>query len=666
MDLPVAFQRLWKERRRTAPQPVERYRIECAAQPINPWLELRGPGDGIRVLREGSHDFSSFAELGKTIVRPGMSDLEKALAVYRFSMRCACHGSMGWGNTEMTRFLNGHGYSFCWGQADFQHLLYEAVGLRARAPGLVGHSSVEVLIDGRWCALDAFMQFLAPAPELDGLATGEDLNRHPEILAHIREDDERVRAFQDYWSDHRPCGTYEPWQDSRGMMLSLRRGERVRIHSRGLGAWCLAPGEPPDYVNAEWVWKPKLDEEHLVKEAERVENVQAGKGGLAARDPHCAAAVEYLVHSPWPLCVGEVRLAFRGGGGLRVGVSTDGRRSWTPLHEGEAGDVSLSLDELLTIRGLPERGGASGASPEDARHDVLLRIEWDGGAVLRRAEMRFLVQINAPTVPRPEPGVNQWTAIGLAAAGSVRHGWEEYPDVRVSDVAPFEGDQVDITAMVHNRTSRARTRVPVRFTQSGRLLGKVIVPRIAARGSAEATFRWRAQIITDRPDGSANGSGRRYVNSMICAEVGPGNDDGEWTGVARAALTVRPRPAPRFCDGLIWASDGRFAHEERLVLRAALVNQLGRDVDPRLNYLPDSPLSATLTPCLGHPDEGGLRLAQPQRLESVQPTEFQVAQWVIPTGSLARRFTVWVEVVCDEPVAPEGKRLLASRRVSLR
>jgi len=124
--------------------------VICAHPPVGCRVELTGPGVGIRLIREGSHDFHSMAELAKTLVTPGMDDRAKAMAVYRFSARNTHGFSAGWGSTEMTRFLNGFGYSFCWGQADFQHLLYEAVGLRARAPSLKGHSSVEVFLDGQW------------------------------------------------------------------------------------------------------------------------------------------------------------------------------------------------------------------------------------------------------------------------------------------------------------------------------------------------------------------------------------------------------------------------------------------------------------------------------------------------------------------------------------
>ena len=218
---------------------------------------------------------------------------------------------------------------------------------------------------------------------------------------------------------------------------------------------------------------------------------------------------------------------------------------------------------------------------------------------------------------------------------------------------------MDITAVVHNRGARPLRNVPVRFTQAGTkaVLGQVVVPGIKARGSAVARLKWKARIIGDRSP-RAKGGPKRYVHTDIEAAVGDETPHGPWSGVARTSLTVRPRPMPRFCDGLIWSSDARYADEKRLVLRAALVNLLN-DPQAKLLYVPDSPLSATLTPYLGHPDKGGVALAPPRRLADIQATEFGVAEWELSTEALPKRFTVWVEVLCDETVSP-GSEIIDS------
>ena len=655
MQPTVGFQRHHRIHEQKASQPVERYQIEVNSTPINQWVELTGPAVGIRLLREGSHDFRNFSELAKTLVRPGMTDLEKALAVYRFSARNFHYGSAGFGGTEMTRFINCYGYSYCWGQGDFQHLLYEAVGLRARAPQVKGHSSVEVLIDGKWRMMDAFMRLIAPSPELDGLAAGEELHRQPEIWDHIR-DGAVVGLAKDYWSKYGAGNTCEPWQDSNAMLLTLRRRESLRIFDRGLGAWCLSPVEPSDYVNGQWTWQPVLDAEHLAKEVESAVNVVPSEDGLRVNDSAALASIEYRVETPYPLCTGSAAVQFRGKGRMRASVSNDQRRSWSVLHEGAATDAVWKLDDHLSIRQMPPSYDHDPLLPSQKR-EVLLRVEWTGEANLTRVEFSFLVQIHAPSVPRLEPGVNQWTLIGTNKGGSVRHVWDEYPEVRVANPAPYVGDDVRITALVHNRESKPVRNVVVRFSEASRraeappTLGQTTIPEIAPGGAAYATLTWKAEFLRHRAS----------ARTIIQAEVGPASEDGEWSELGQAVLAVRPRPEPRFGDGLIWTGieDGN-----RLIIRAALVH-LVDDPDGRLLYLPDTSLSGTLTPYRAHPDEGAVTLAEPQKLENILPSEFAVAEWKLPTDGLPSRFTLWIEARFGDPVPKDKQRLLASRDVRL-
>ena len=662
----VGFKRLRKKHRHSLGGGKGDYRIDAGCQPINRSVEICGPADGIRWLRGGSHDFSSFAELAKTVAFPGMTDVEKAMAVYRFSSRHATHGGMGWGNTEMTRFLNAFGYSFCWGQADFQHLLYEAVGLRARAPGLKGHSSVEVLIDGRWCMLDAYMQLVLPSPELDGLATGQELMENPWLFDAARSVPGRVRVLRDYWSKFVAGNTYEPWQDSRAMVLSLRRGEKLRFDYGRRDVYCVAPGEPPDFVNGEWTWRPKLDEEHLADEVEAAVNVVAADGGLRADGCEGGASIDYRVHSPYPLCKGRLRLRCTGNGSLRVAVSVDNRKTWTALRDGPAGRVDVELDGALSPATLDNIGEVQAEVLTRATVcDAIVRLEFSGPVTLRGLSFSLLVQANAPSLPQVEQGVNQWKLVSCSPTNAITHCWDEFPEFSVSDPSPYEGDVVALSLRVHNRADRARRRVPVRFVLAGTgvEIGEVVIPGIRAGGAVDVSMPWTAKIVPDRAKRGRAAEPSLYVHSVIEARVGEETPHGEYSGIARAHVTVRPRPLPRVDDRLVWSSDARFAHERKVVLRAALVNELGRDVDPRLTYVPDASLTATLTPYLGHPDRGGVQLADGVCCEAVQPTEFSVAEWTLNTESLPKTFDVFVEVCSDAPVASEKQRLLVRRRV---
>lgn len=652
----LGFRRRRRVRREMGKTAVHDYRVVCPTEPFTRWIELTGPGRGIRLVRAGYPDFHSFAELAKTLVHPGMTDLERALAVYRFSNRFAYGFSAGWGGTEMTRFLNGFGYSFCWGQADFQHLLYEAAGLRVRTPGLKGHSSVEVLIEGKWRMLDAFMRLLAPSPELDGLATGAELASRPDLFAAICEGGLLANA-RDYWSWHIAQDTYEPWQDSHAMRLDLRRGESLRLYSAKRGPWCLAPREPSDYVTAAWRYRPPLDATFLSSELTLAEHAVAKEGAIRCATPGQTARLECRIRHPYPVTAGQLALGFRGRAGrCYVLVSADARLTWQTAYDGPTGDLGICLDRWANPRHIADAG--HNVRPDEDRREHLIRIEWNGAAALQRLELDLLAQAHRPSIPPLVAGSTAWRLIGSESGIGVTHVWDEYPDLTVSNPSPIEGDTIELAAVVHNRGARPVRRARVRFVREsdGAVLGAVTLPSIPARGRTVARIRWQAGL-------KENGPPRPYRQTVIRAEVGSEAETGAWSGVARATVLVRPRPVPRFSDTLVWSSDGRHAHERRLILRAALVHQLQpRD---RILYQLDVPLAATLTPYLGKPGRGGVRLTPPQRLENIRPSEFAVAEWTLATDALPRAFDAWVEVVCDAPVAAAHRRLLARRRVRL-
>lgn len=624
-----------------------------ATTPVNRWVEIRGPGRGLRLLRDGAHDFLSIAELVKTVVRPGMSETEKALAVYRFCMRHTYSFSMGWGEYDMTRFINAYGYSFCWGQADFQHLLMEAAGLQVRAPLLKGHSSCEVFLDGAWRVMDAYLKILAPSPDLGSLATGLDLHEHPDLFKALFPRD-RAATYADYWSQWGPGGTYEPRQDSHAMMLTLRRGERLRLHHASRGLWCLAPREPSDYVNGDWVYAPTLDEAHLATEAESAVNVVSHSGTIRAADPRKPSVLEYRVHCPYPLIAGRLELAFAGRGESRVAVSCDERRTWHDLGSGSAAG-GLVLDPHLSVRAIPA-GTAPATLKRAAVHDVLVRLTWQGRAALARVNLALVCQAHAPTLPRLESGINRWLLVGGEPAAAVELAWDEFPGAGVSDAAPLDGQRVTFHAAVHNPGGTTAKRVPVRFVEAatGEVLAAVTIPEIPPGGTRSVSRPWKAEAHGDRPPIAAADGHPGYVRTRIRVETG--GPRGRAGKTAEIELVVRPLPEPRFGDSLVRVSRDTRRGENQLDIRAAVANGTP-DVHSGRLYVCDVPLAAMVSPFLGHPDKGGTRLAPARRLEGILPGEFAVAEWRLDARALPANSAIWVEAVCDASASPDRRRL---------
>lgn len=652
MSARLEFERETHTVRRELREPVEEYVVACSGEPVKQSLEVVGPAAGLRWQLDGHPDFFSLAEMAKSLQRPGMSDIDKALAAYRFCARYLYGMSMGFGGYEMTRFANCHGYSFCWGQADFLHLLCEAMGLRVRVPQLKGHSSTEVLLDGRWCTLDSFTRSLHPSPDLSGLATGAELREHPELIASVFPE-ETAGKLADYWSGAgEGSDTYEPRQDSYAMTLDLRRGESLRLDLDRREIWGLAPAEPLDYANGTWQWQAVLDDEHLESETELACGVAAEAIGLRAA---AEAEIEYRIHSPYPLLAGTMSLAFDQPTTLEALASRDGRRTRPKLASGTTQEGEWRFDaDHMTVGKVPP-STAPAQLEHGAVHELFVRLRWSKAA-LTRLSFRFDVQAHAKSLPRMRPGDNRWRLIGGDLGATAVHSFETCPGLQTSAPSPLAGSDVTLTAAVHNRGDEPARNVPVQFVQAGtpEVLGETTLAEIAPGDSAAASVVWQATATGDRP-AQDSGQPPRYVETRVQAWIA-----GDADSAAETRLEVLPRPAPQIDAATFYVE----TVDSQLIVRAALAN-MPPDcvVNGSRAYLSDSPLTAELRLWRGHPDHGGTLLGEPQRLTGILPAEFKAAAWALPRAELPAQFELYLEVICGEEVAEEDRRLLLGRKV---
>lgn len=118
------------------------------------------------VLRKGEVDPSSVESIIATLIKPGMSQQERAMAVYDYLRNHVYHwGSMreypDYNNFEYgvvfdpVKLINVYGYGYCFQNRSAAEALWQAAGLEARSAGIGGHSIAEVFYDGAYHFLDA-------------------------------------------------------------------------------------------------------------------------------------------------------------------------------------------------------------------------------------------------------------------------------------------------------------------------------------------------------------------------------------------------------------------------------------------------------------------------------------------------------------------------------
>src|SRR5262249_9373933 len=113
---------------------------------INPWLS------------NGRNDFRTLKEMVAGALRPGMTDREKAIALWRLQTTPRFHA--GTGDAEVidpVKVFNVYGYTTCGEDSICLAGLWKTVGFKVRPARTVGHCITQVHYDGRWNLLDGDM-----------------------------------------------------------------------------------------------------------------------------------------------------------------------------------------------------------------------------------------------------------------------------------------------------------------------------------------------------------------------------------------------------------------------------------------------------------------------------------------------------------------------------
>jgi len=106
----------------------------------------------------GAPDLTTRDAILASMLRPGMTDEEKALALWSALATWRHHdvaAAAGLEASDPVKLLGVYGFGFCNDVAHALAALLEQAGVRARVVAWNEHTVVEARLDGRWCLLDA-------------------------------------------------------------------------------------------------------------------------------------------------------------------------------------------------------------------------------------------------------------------------------------------------------------------------------------------------------------------------------------------------------------------------------------------------------------------------------------------------------------------------------
>lgn len=190
----------------------------------------------VKVVSDKVQDVSSLEAWRQSFIKPGMSDREKALAVWR-SVVMFRHQDI-----PPNEFLeaethphdpiedfNVYGYGQCCCASANVEALARYIGLDARGWGITGHSVPEISVDGRWCMFDASLinYFQKPDGSIAGVeeignSITDWLASHPEM----KDNDQKLRRFMphDGWKTGPPIVAGGTGYDDNGWLPAATHG----------------------------------------------------------------------------------------------------------------------------------------------------------------------------------------------------------------------------------------------------------------------------------------------------------------------------------------------------------------------------------------------------------------------------------------------------------
>jgi hypothetical protein len=324
MNVEGAFEQTWESNRLVRMENVGESDV------INPWLS------------NGRNTFRTIAEIIATATEPGMSDAEKALAIWFQDCQYHYHGACeGGDSSDPVRVYNVYGFYQCGSNATQLAAQLLEAGLKvAPSAGTLGHTTARTFFDGRWHDLDGDQHAIFLLRDNVTVADDQDLVRDHDLIkrAHtmgilLNDSRQLDQGFAAYYSHEGVLDGQRDGKHGTTMGMVLRPGETLtwrwghlsppKIHGS-------SPGHYPDTIcNGLWEYRPDLAKDAWRKGAESVEGVRSTPEGLAA-EPGKAGTIVWVMRSPYPFVGGRFEAD---GTGAKFEFSGE-KDKWTDVSNG--------------------------------------------------------------------------------------------------------------------------------------------------------------------------------------------------------------------------------------------------------------------------------------------------------------------------------------------
>lgn len=422
-----------------------------------------------RIVVDGGPDWYSIDHIVSEIVRPGMTEQEKAFSLWHWIRHNLSdgptYGSPLWGETRsMTRFMNLAGTGACGTYHMVMPLIGKHAGLRTFSGCFANcsHAVQKEFFDGQERFLDAHIPHEGGQPggwfalKLNNaeLAGVDEIMEDRYLIDRAGAGADRA-GYVAYFGPGCSFGEEKPLTDPRDMAMTLRPDESI-VWRWSLSAPPWKTGEETknaDRHGSGYVeFRPCLSEQQVRYCASGVENLRFlesdGRPAVAPREAASPSHLTYRLYCPYPMTRSTVGGFFDIGqrGKAAIEYSLDGRDYKTACECATLGPQEIQAS-------LPD--GEHFHEPRFT-HELWFRVNLAGSARVSQLWLRGDFQAYRPSLPSLHAGKNVVRFVGRFDVGSqgasskdlvlVEYRWRDLPDLPIpkppaAPVHPVPGGQ---------------------------------------------------------------------------------------------------------------------------------------------------------------------------------------------------------------------------------
>jgi len=418
----------------------------------NRWVRMENVGDADVVnpwLSNGRNNFRSVEEIVSSAVAPGMTDADKAFALWFQEIQYR-HHSPG-DNSELgdpVKVFNVYGYNTCGNDSISLATLWRQAGLKVAPARALGHCISQAFYDNGWHFYDGDMHSVYLLRDNQTVAGEQDIVRDHDLIK--RTHSKGILFLDTWWSEPEMCSMYffegpvageRSGKSDTAMNMVLRPGEALVWRWGQLrplkyhGMLRVTPTYEGPIYNGLWEYRPDFSKVVWRKGTTAVENVTMGPDGLAAAEGKTGTII-WPMRSPYVFVGGRLDVE---GAGAKFFICQDGK-TWRP--------ATNSLDKFFSIVG-------------PACYEYQIKCQLEGASRLRRLAIINDVQMAPLALPEMVVGENVFTYSDESTGDRkvrITHHWVERsasrpPEAPAAAVWPPDGGEANGTDVVFQWTA---------------------------------------------------------------------------------------------------------------------------------------------------------------------------------------------------------------------